>query len=180
MRNSKVLLALLLLLPFAAASANAQVSWGVSVGVGPAVVSPGYYYDGGYYGPPVCEWGYYPWYPYTCAPYGYYGPQWFYSGIFIGAGPWYGWGWRGGYLYRFDHHRWYRSNWDHDRFRGAWGGRGWDHDRGRDHDRGWDRDRGHDFRGGYGNRGGYGDRGGNGFRGGDHGGNAFRGGNGGR
>ena len=45
------------------------------------------------YGPPVCEWGYYAYYPYACAPYGYYGPDWFYGGVFIGAGPWYGWGW---------------------------------------------------------------------------------------
>jgi len=31
-------------------------------------------------------------YPYACAPYGYYGPEWFSGGIFIGAGPWYhGW-----------------------------------------------------------------------------------------
>src|SRR5258708_38958703 len=44
------------------------------------------------YGPPVCEWGYYGYYPYACAPYGYYGPDWFASGLFIGAGPWYGWG----------------------------------------------------------------------------------------
>ena len=30
--------------------------------------------------------------PYACAPYGYYGPDWFAGGVFIGAGPWYGWG----------------------------------------------------------------------------------------
>ncbi len=30
--------------------------------------------------------------PYACAPYGYWGSDWFYSGVFIGAGPWYrGW-----------------------------------------------------------------------------------------
>lgn len=38
-------------------------------------------------GPPVCQWGYY--YPYTCPPYGYYGPRWFAGGVFIGIGPWY-------------------------------------------------------------------------------------------
>ena len=27
--------------------------------------------------------------PYSCAPYGYYGPDWFTGGVFIGAGPWY-------------------------------------------------------------------------------------------
>jgi hypothetical protein len=37
--------------------------------------------------------GYYQDYPYACAPYGYYGPNWFEGGVFIGAGPWYhGWG----------------------------------------------------------------------------------------
>ena len=49
---------------------------------------------GGYVaGPPVCSYGYYPDYPYACAPYGYYGPSFFVNGAFIGAGPWYhGWG----------------------------------------------------------------------------------------
>jgi hypothetical protein len=99
-----VMFAALLVLPFTA-MARAQVS--VGIGVGPAVVADPYAYDNydydydnGYYdydydyGPPVCQWGYYPYYPYACAPYGYYGPQWFVSGLFIGAGPWYGWGWR--------------------------------------------------------------------------------------
>ena len=68
----------------------------------------GAYYGGGYdngyaYGPaPVCQWGYYNYYPYACAPYGFYGPSWFIGGLFIGAGPWYRgyWGrgyWGGGY-----------------------------------------------------------------------------------
>ena len=39
--------------------------------------------------PPVCPYGYYSYYPYACAPYGFYGPQWFVGGVFIGAGPWY-------------------------------------------------------------------------------------------
>ena len=48
----------------------------------------------GYYGaPPNCLYGYYSYYPYSCVPYGYYGPEWLNDGIFIGAGPWYGWGW---------------------------------------------------------------------------------------
>src|SRR5580698_9639085 len=71
-------------------SANAQVS--VGVGVGPAY--------GGYeaYGaPPACTYGYYPYAPYSCAPYGYYGPDYFYNGIFIGVGPWFGWGWGHGF-----------------------------------------------------------------------------------
>ncbi len=39
--------------------------------------------------PPVCPYGYYDYAPYACAPYGYYGPEWFSGGIFIGAGPWF-------------------------------------------------------------------------------------------
>src|SRR6202453_4120998 len=38
---------------------------------------------------PVCPYGYYDVPPYACAPYGYYGPEWFTGGIFIGAGPWF-------------------------------------------------------------------------------------------
>ena len=73
-----VLMALLLAIPLALASeANAQV--GVGVGVGPAVVDAPYAY-----GPPDCSWGYYQYYPYACAPYGYYGPSWFVGGLFIG------------------------------------------------------------------------------------------------
>jgi hypothetical protein len=73
-------------LPLAFASpAMAAVNVGVGIGVG---VGPGYVA-----GPPVCAYGYYPDYPYGCAPYGYYGPNWFAGGVFIGAGPWYhGWG----------------------------------------------------------------------------------------
>ena len=73
---------------FSASSAQAQrVTFGVGIGV-PA-----------YYGPaPVCAYGYYDYYPYACAPYGYYGPDWFVGGVFIGAGPWFhGYGHRGYY-----------------------------------------------------------------------------------
>lgn len=38
---------------------------------------------------PDCPYGYYDAAPYECAPYGYYGPEWFTSGVFIGAGPWF-------------------------------------------------------------------------------------------
>ncbi|HKF45892.1 MAG TPA: hypothetical protein VKB38_00945 [Terracidiphilus sp.] len=38
---------------------------------------------------PVCPYGYYNYAPYSCAPFGYYGPQWFTGGVFIGAGPWF-------------------------------------------------------------------------------------------
>jgi len=39
--------------------------------------------------PPVCPYGYFDYAPYDCSPYGYYGPDWFAGGIFIGAGPWF-------------------------------------------------------------------------------------------
>jgi hypothetical protein len=38
---------------------------------------------------PVCPYGYFDYAPYDCAPYGYYGPDWFVGGVFIGAGPWF-------------------------------------------------------------------------------------------
>jgi hypothetical protein len=38
---------------------------------------------------PECPYGYYDVAPYACAPAGYYGPEWFTGGVFIGAGPWF-------------------------------------------------------------------------------------------
>jgi hypothetical protein len=38
---------------------------------------------------PTCPYGYYDFQPYDCAPYGYYGPDWFAGVNFIGAGPWF-------------------------------------------------------------------------------------------
>jgi len=38
---------------------------------------------------PDCPYGYYDVPPYACAPAGYYGPEWFTGGVFIGAGPWF-------------------------------------------------------------------------------------------
>ena len=38
---------------------------------------------------PACPYGYYDVSPYGCAPSGYYGPEWFNGGVFIGAGPWF-------------------------------------------------------------------------------------------
>ncbi len=38
---------------------------------------------------PECPYGYYDYAPYDCSPYGYYGPDWFNGGFFIGAGPWF-------------------------------------------------------------------------------------------
>jgi hypothetical protein len=52
----------------------------VAAVAGPAVIA----------GESACQWGYYSYYPYTCAPYGYYGANWFVGGVFVGVGPWYG------------------------------------------------------------------------------------------
>jgi hypothetical protein len=38
---------------------------------------------------PDCPYGYYDVAPYSCAPAGYYGPEWFSGGVFIGAGQWF-------------------------------------------------------------------------------------------
>lgn len=82
MRNLKLLTLLGLCLMIAPAAHAARI--GVAIGVGPAYGAPVY---GG--PPPVCAYGYYSYYPYACAPYGYYGPSWFSGGVFIGAGPWF-------------------------------------------------------------------------------------------
>lgn len=131
---------------FFASFANAQR---VFLGVG---VGPGYYYGPAYVGPPpVCAYGYYGYYPYACAPYGYYGPQWFAGGVFIGAGPWFhGFHGRGFFGPRYYERRGFEG-----RFHG---------DFGRDGFRGRGFARGGEFHGG----GGF--RGGGGFHGGGHGG----------
>lgn len=92
--------ALLTVLMVPLAYSQAQVS--VGVGVGPVGVVVGHPYVAG---PPVCSYGYYDYYPYACAPYGYYGADYFVDGVFIGAGPWYHWGhpagfWNRGYAGR--------------------------------------------------------------------------------
>jgi hypothetical protein len=61
-----------LLLMGASRPASAQVN--INVNIGPA---------------PVCPYGYFDYAPYSCAPFGYYGPTWFNGGVFIGAGPWF-------------------------------------------------------------------------------------------
>src|SRR5580693_9675945 len=58
---------------------------------------------------PVCSYGYYDYSPYACAPVGFYGPGYFYNGIFLGMGPWAGWG--------------YSNGWGEHRFNGGGGGR---------------------------------------------------------
>ena len=88
----------LLMLPLAYSQAQVRVGVGIA------------------FGPPVCNYGYYSYYPYACAPYGYYGPSWFVNGIFIGAGPWYH-GSGHGYWERPYYGRGYYDR-DHDRFYG--------------------------------------------------------------
>jgi hypothetical protein len=70
----------------------AQVSVGVNIGAAP-----------------VCPYGYFDYAPYDCAPYGYYGPDWFTGGVFIGAGPWFhgGHGFYGHVDNRYDPHHGY-------------------------------------------------------------------------
>jgi hypothetical protein len=60
---------------------------------------------------PLCPYGYYDYAPYACAPYGYYGPEWFSGGLFIGAGPWFDGpaDFRGSVDNRFDVHRGYNG-----------------------------------------------------------------------
>ncbi|HVC45683.1 MAG TPA: hypothetical protein VND90_00425 [Terracidiphilus sp.] len=79
---------------------------------------------------PVCPYGYFDYSPYRCAPFGYYGPQWFSGGLFIGAGPWF----RGpvgfhGYVdHRYDPRFGYRGGFPRRGERADWGRhRGWEH-----------------------------------------------------
>lgn len=156
-RGVYALLCAAVLIPLLASvpKANAQVSFSVQIGA-----------------PPVCPYGYYDFPPYPCAPPGFYGPGYFYNGIFLGVGPWANWGYAHGWgRYRFvgprggayypgywghhPHPHW-DHRWDHGRAYGYYArpGRGhydrghYDHDRDRghyDHDRGHggDHDRGH-------------------------------------
>jgi hypothetical protein len=136
--------------------AQAQVSFGVGIGPGYAA------------GPPVCEYGYYDYYPYACAPYGYYGPDWFVNGIFIGAGPWYH-GWGGGWGHGWGRGYYGRGFYGHDGYGRGFGGHGF---AGRGPSSGF-----HGGRGGFGGGGSHG--GGGGFHGGgSHGGGGFHGGGG--
>jgi hypothetical protein len=51
---------------------RAEAQWSINIGVAPS-----------------CPYGYYDYAPYRCAPYGYYGPEWFHGHKFIGVGPWF-------------------------------------------------------------------------------------------
>lgn len=98
MRQSLLLAAILAAgtLVAAAPKANAQIS--VQIGE-----------------PPVCPYGYFDYAPYNCAPYGYYGPEWFNGGVFIGAGPWFhgGHGFHGHVDNHFDPHHGYHGAMPH-------------------------------------------------------------------
>jgi hypothetical protein len=94
------------------AKSSAQIS--ISIGVAPA-----------------CPYGYYNYAPYQCAPFGYYGPQWFTGGVFLGAGPWF----RGpvgfhGYInHDYDPHFGYRGSFPVRGEHADWGRhRGWEHE----------------------------------------------------
>jgi hypothetical protein len=92
--KSLAISALAAVLLSAGSLAPAQVSVGVNIG--PA---------------PICPYGYFDYAPYDCAPYGYYGPDWFVGGLFLGAGPWFH-GPRGFYGHvdnRYDPHNGYHG-----------------------------------------------------------------------
>jgi len=57
---------------FAATGPQAEAQLSINIGVAPE-----------------CPYGYYDVAPYSCAPSGYYGPEWFSEDVFIGAGPWF-------------------------------------------------------------------------------------------
>lgn len=80
-----VLSALIVAVMTCTAAANAAPASGqISVGIGRGGIGIGIG------GPaPVCPYGYFDYAPYDCSPYGYYGPDWFDNGIFIGSGPWF-------------------------------------------------------------------------------------------
>lgn len=102
---------LLAMLPvFTPIPATAQVNFGVNIGGG---------------APPTCPYGYYDYAPYACAPAGYWGPEYFNNGVFIGVGPWWGWGYRHGWgghrfhgYYRYHGREFGRPGWEHGR--GGW------------------------------------------------------------
>jgi hypothetical protein len=72
MRGFTLLLAAVAGIGLVATAPKAQAQVSVDIGVAPD-----------------CPYGYYDVAPYTCAPAGYYGPEWFTGGVFIGAGPWF-------------------------------------------------------------------------------------------
>jgi len=135
MRYLKYLALLGVFVVLAATPSPAKVAIGIHIG-----------HDYGYYHvPPACPYGYYPDYPFGCAPYGYWGPQYFVNGVFIGVGPWYRFYYRQPVLYQrwygpgyayFPREHFYRyreDDWDDDD-RGDWH---FNHNHGWHHDHGW-------------------------------------------
>jgi hypothetical protein len=57
---------------FAATAPRAEAQLSINIGIAPE-----------------CPYGYYDVAPYSCAPSGYYGPEWFSGDVFVGAGPWF-------------------------------------------------------------------------------------------
>lgn len=84
------------LVSFTPTTAKAQISVGIGV-------------------EPACPYGYYDYAPYDCAPYGYYGPEWFHGGLFYGAGPWFHGphGFHGGVNHAYDPHYGYHGAFPH-------------------------------------------------------------------
>ncbi|HUB53311.1 MAG TPA: hypothetical protein VL986_14245 [Terracidiphilus sp.] len=74
MRLLKLLPLLAALLILGGGRENSPAQIGIGVNIGPE---------------PVCPYGYFNYPPYDCAPYGYYGPDWFIDGVFVGVGPWF-------------------------------------------------------------------------------------------
>lgn len=128
--------------------AAAQVSIGINIGPEPA-----------------CPYGYFNYAPYSCAPFGYYGPQWFTGGLFIGAGPWFHgpdnfrgyvdrgfdpqFGYRGALPYRGERADWGRHRgWEHN-FHGNYARQEYRHDNGNHY--GQYKDHGNPHGNGYGN-----------------------------
>lgn len=99
MRGFKALLLAAAMLVGLAAIPAAQAQIMISIGV-----------------PPTCRYGYYENPPYRCAPYGYYGPGYFYNGIFLGVGPWAGWG----YAHGWGSHRFIAAGGGHYNGRGGY------------------------------------------------------------
>ena len=109
---------------------------------------------------PVCPYGYFNYAPYRCAPFGYYGPQWFVGGVFLGAGPWFHGpqGFHGYVNHAYDPRFGYRGIYPHRGERPDWGRHvGWEkqfhgnemreehwHDNGHHYGQDKDHDHGHD------------------------------------
>ena len=69
-----LLLSAIVGIAFTAVAPRAEAQVGIAVSIGAA---------------PECPYGYYDVAPYRCAPSGYYGPEWFTGGVFVGAGKWF-------------------------------------------------------------------------------------------